>query len=61
MTVYDLLKHYVGGNVELSNGEDVQMINVELAIELYDDTFVDYFYVTDDDMGSYITIMIKEK
>lgn len=61
MTVYDLLKHYVGGKVELSNGEDVQMINVGLAIELYNDTVVDYFYVTDDDMGSYITIMTKEE
>jgi hypothetical protein len=61
MTVYDLLKHYVGNLVELSNGEDVEFVNRGMAMELYDDTVVDYFYITDDDMGSYLTIITKEE
>lgn len=62
MTVYDLLKTYVGtGIVEVTNVEDSQLITIDLAIELYDDKLVDYFYINDDDMGSYLTIITKEE
>lgn len=60
MTVDDLLKHYIGTVVELSNGEDVKFINVGLAIELYDDALVDYFYISNDGAKPYLTISIKE-
>lgn len=62
MTVHDLLQIYVGsGIVEITNVEDSQVISIDLAIELYDDKLVDYFYINDDDMGSYLTIVTKEE
>lgn len=61
MTVDELLYHYAGNQVELSNGEDVQLVNTGLAIELYDDALVDYFYITDGEIGSHLTISIKEE
>ena len=62
MTVHDLLQSYTGsGIVEITNVEDSQIISIDLAIELYDDKLVDYFYINDDDMGSYLTIVTKEE